>query len=124
MHKWDRVGALRFVPAACSDPAFRCGLFATPKDETRLRQILNPMPENARAFGSSLYCKSLVAAFDLAPLVVPEGYGIHVYGDDLTDMYHQFVVSPARALRNHLRAELSADEASAFGAYDRSLGPG
>eukprot|EP00974_Lingulodinium_polyedra_P072700 7034993-Lingulodinium_polyedra.AAC.1 len=33
LHKWDHVGALRLVPACDSDPAFRCGLFATPKDE-------------------------------------------------------------------------------------------
>eukprot|EP00974_Lingulodinium_polyedra_P010703 1032198-Lingulodinium_polyedra.AAC.1 len=60
----------------------------------------------------------------MVPLVVPPGAQLRIFGDDLTDMYHQFVVSPARALRNHLRIELSQAEAEKASACEPDAGPG
>eukprot|EP00974_Lingulodinium_polyedra_P042805 4109917-Lingulodinium_polyedra.AAC.1 len=64
------------------------------------------MPENSRVCGPSVYAKDLVSAFDLVPLAIPEGAEAHIFGDDLAGACHQFVVSPARALRHHLKYEL------------------
>ncbi len=60
--KWDRAGCLWLVPARRSEERRRCWLFAVPKDEARLRQILKSLPENARVFGYSEATSKLASA--------------------------------------------------------------
>ena len=73
LRKWDAVNCLQLISAAHSEPSRRCGLFAIPKDAVKLRQILNPLPENARVFGLSEATSKLASAFDLCPWLMKKG---------------------------------------------------
>lgn len=122
LRKWDAVGSLMLLPASESEERYRCGAFAVAKDSTRLRQILNPVPENSRVFGSAVATSSLVAAFELVPWLIPADREVRLFSDDIADCYHQFAVSERRARRNHLRFILSASEASEFSGFHAGLG--
>ena len=116
--KWDRVGSLSLLPEHLSEARFRCGLFAVAKDEKRLRQILNPMPENSRVATSSEYSRKMISAFALCSLIVPADAAVYLSADDLADFYHQFKVSSKRAARNHLKVVFRREELHGLAALE------
>ena len=53
-------------------------------------------------------------AYLLANLILEPNEVVDIWASDLSDMYHQFVVSPARARSNHVALHLSPSEAASF----------
>ena len=100
--KWDSVGCLLLVDAACSEQKYRCGLFAVYKNAEKDRQILNPIPENGRTLCMNSSTLSLAHGSLLCDLYLHGDQDLLIGADDLEDFYHCFKIPPSHASRNHI----------------------
>ena len=119
--KWDTVQSLYLLPADASEVKFRCGLFSVYKSDTVDRQILNPIPENARSYSLSDATLTLAHASLLTQVYVPADKNLVISSDDLKDFYHAFVVSDSHAARNHIHGVFKGSDFVGCHAYKPEL---
>ena len=119
--RWDGVQSLHLLPAASSEARYRCGLFAVYKSDEVDRQILNPIPENARCFSISDSTLSLAHASLLGQIFIASDQNLVIGSDDLKDFYHGFVVSDIHAGRNHIHGVFRGSDFRGFNAYNPEL---
>ena len=121
---WDQYGALRIFGAeetALLPKDEAVGLFCVGKDLDWDRLIVNPTVINGRMHTSSHASKTLSPGWLLGSLHLPPGYGWRFHAADLSDFYHSFKVSRARAMRNRIRAEFRAEELAHLQAFSPAL---
>ena len=118
---WDRVKSFLIMPASMSLYFYRCGLFAVSEDFLYDRQILNPVPENSRTWAPNESTKKLAHASLLCNAWLQAGKKWILSGTDLSNMYHNFVVSVAHARRNHIHGIFKGSEFAGWQAYDERL---
>ena len=119
--KWDEVESLYLLRASESEAKFRCGLFAVYQNDKFDRQILNPIPENGRAFSVSDATLILAHASLLCQLYLLEGKNLVINSDDLEDFYHGFLVGDRHAARNHIHGIFYGRDFHGWKAYRKEL---
>ena len=119
--KWDSVDGLYLLSAEQSEYRYRCGLFAVYKNEEVDCQILNPIPENSRSFSVSEATLNLAHSSLLCQLYIPKHQALCINSDDLSDFYHDFVVSELHAARNHIHGIFDGNLFADFKAFRPEL---
>ena len=120
----DAHGALKIFGSAelaDLDPSEEVGLFGVPKDSEWDRLIINPVVVNSRMYSLSEASKRLSPGWLLGSLTLRSDQALRFHAADLSDFYHSFKVSHARALRNRLRARFSSVELRDLSAYSPDL---
>ena len=97
------------------------GLFSIRKDNEWDRLIMNPTVVNARSFRYSNAAKALTPGWMLTLLHAEPHEGWRFYAADLSDFYHSFRISKARALRNRFRARFSHADLAGCSSVDSGL---
>ena len=100
---------------------YRSGLFALMKDLEKDRLILDARPANQLEFGLTTWTSTMGSVVPLLSLQLLPEQVLACSGEDLRDYYYYFCISPARALRNAIRYELTLEEAKQFGAYGKAV---
>ena len=124
LRAWDRSGRLALFPGGVCPPGRRMKLKAVVKDEVKDRLICDRQRRNEvehRLLGAS---GELPGAAALTDIVLEPTEVLSVWSSDLRDMYHSFVVSPARAATNVIAFPLAASEAEGFPNAWRDAGRG
>ena len=85
------------------------------------RQILNPLPENSRAFSGSEATLNLAQSSLLCQLFIPQDMALCINSDDLSDFYHGFLVNDLHAARNHIHGVFDGSLFADFKAYRPEL---
>lgn len=119
--KWDAHHCLALIPAANSELRYRCGLFAVYKSQEKDRQNLNPIPENGRSMVMNASTLTLAHGSLLTGVYLAYDEDLVVGADDLEDFYHNFVVSPLHAQRNHIHGVFPGDIFEGWHAWDPKL---
>ena len=100
---------------------YRSGLFALMKDLEKDRLILDARPANQLEFGLTTWTSTMGSVVPLLSLQLLPEQVLACSGEDLRDYYYYFCISPARALRNAIRYELTLEEAKQFAAYGKAV---
>ena len=119
--RWDSVGKLSIAPAIDSEYVYRCGLFATGKDEHNDRQILNPVPVNTHSWMHSSSTRTLVYGGLLVGIVLEPGEYFIVDVSDLDDFYHTVIVNDSHARRNTIHGVFKGREFKGLNCYRADL---
>ena len=111
---WDSSGRLRLFPSDLVKVSDGIRIQAVAKDEGKDRLICNRQRANRREHRVDGVSRLLPGAYLLSDLVLDPGEVVDMWASDLSDMYHQFIVTEARAASNHVAFHLSAREARGF----------
>ena len=121
--KMTECGRLTFLRCGEVEPAYASGLFGVVKDLSRDRLIMDSRPANGREQGLNHWCGCLANAALLGGTELEPYEDLRLSGQDIKDLFYQFVVGHPRACRNALVGKLTAAEARAIFGDSLSIPP-